>query len=183
MAECGATILPATLIGSLVHLGPDGACAGLKASLIGVGSSRECGQTFGLTDLAMLIGPDGLIVEAASLGDITQPLPCDETATLCDLLAQVIAVDANGEGALLSWDDGEIPDCEQAQDCLDVPLETMLRGCFLRLESNGTLRFRVAILSLGDAVECGEAMPLETALKRCLRSYGDGRYALNIMVA
>lgn len=182
MAECGETILPATLIGALLHIGLDGACAGLKASLIGGGIERECGQVSGLGDLAALIGPDGLIVEIASLGDIVQPLPCEETATLWDLLAQVVAVNTTGEGGLLAWEDGDLPDCEDTLDCLDVPLETMLRGCFLRIESNGTLRFRVALLPLGTAMQCEEVMPLETMLRRCLRSYGDGRYALNLMI-
>jgi len=181
MAECGATISPATLLLPLVHIGAGG-CAGLKASLSGNPGARECGQPVGVGDLAAIIGPDGLLVESYSLGDIIQPLPCDEDAPLMTLLAEVIAVDPQGNGSLRMWEDGEVTLCGDEPECDHEPLETMLRGCLMRLASNSLLCFRVALLPLGDAVACDETMPLETALRRCMRKYGPGQYALNLML-
>lgn len=180
MAECGATILPATLLGALVHVG-DG-CYGLKADVMGIGSSRTCDQVFGIGDLAAIIGADGIRIESSGVGDPTQPLPCEFQEPIMTMLARVIALDANGDGALLIWDSGDAFSCGDQPECDDAPLETMLRGCMVQLP-NEEVRIRTTMLGLGDPVECDQAAGIETMLRRCIRSLGDGKYSINLMTA
>lgn len=178
--DCGEAIGLRTLLRRCVLLG-DG-CAAIRVDVTGIPASEECRPRLMLTELAGLVdSQDRVRTEGAALGDVT-PVDCASTATLADLLAEVIYPADGGGFMILTWDDAVSYPCDHSCDD-DSELETMLRGSFVRLP-NEELRLRVSdSTGYAGALDCADGLDADTLLRMAMVRIGPGEYAIRTAVA
>lgn len=116
-------------------------------------------------------GPGGVIPIDCAAGD--QRL--DEMLMECLLKAQ------NGGFMMAIFEDPLPDECTPIACDDEEPLETMLRGCFARLDSNGVTPVVRTIQSAGGTpIECGFDEPPESLLRSCMHRISATEYALRI---
>lgn len=144
----------------------------------------ECGDALDAeTIVAGLIDGDGLLKVNTYSGGGAYPIGCDEAdRTLHEMIGEILMRTSDGGMAISVYMEEEIADCVPAECDDSATLAQMLRGAFVRLNSNDQLLLMTQMVPAGSAADCDQQEPIETALRRTMAMLAPGQYAMRITV-
>jgi hypothetical protein len=143
----------------------------------------ECQNLFSVEEIikSIAIQNFSLLTSFSNLSSKAR-IECENDASLETLFNEAFTTGDNGK-LIRTRDMGpsEIT-CNDIQECLDIPLEALLKKCFVTLNNDCTA-IQVVYREVNDGFyyECGTAETLETLIRKMLIPMGDDSYSLSVV--
>lgn len=121
-----------------------------------------------------------LLVVSNVVDDYYPRVSCDEYASIQTLFNECFT--SGDTELLLRVQERDLVDysCTDIVDCIDEPLESLIKKCFIKLNSGCTaIQIMLRDTNDGNYNECSAAETIETILRKLLIPVGDGTYAFS----